>query len=380
MKINGKKIIFFFFTLLTLLLGAGSVYSQSCETVCSRGDTGCLSQVISDCGSKVTLLKGQANTLKNQIAQFDAQIKLATLKISQTEEKISQLGGRIDQLEVSLASLTKAFASRAVETYKMSKVENNIFYILTADNLDDAVSRFHYLQRIQEADRSLLERLELAQTVYEGEKLDQEELQKQLETQKKSLNSQKAAKNALLSQTQNDEKKYQSLLNQALAEKAAIEKALANGVKVGPVKAGDPIGLVGNSGYPGCSSGKHLHFEVRKNNVWTDPSPYLQNKSVIDEQVGGGNVAVGSGNWPWPIQDTVRMTQHYGNTPYSWRYVYSGGIHTGLDLVSTTSDVIKAPADGDLYKSSESCGSSSIINIVYIDHGGGLLTFYLHVQ
>ena len=60
--------------------------------------------------------------MKNQIAQFDAQIKLTSLKIAQTEEQINLLSGRIDQIQGSLGSLTKAFNERAVETYKMSKL------------------------------------------------------------------------------------------------------------------------------------------------------------------------------------------------------------------------------------------------------------------
>jgi murein DD-endopeptidase MepM/ murein hydrolase activator NlpD len=168
-------------------------------------------------------------------------------------------------------------------------------------------------------------------------------------------------------------------LAQALAERQAIETALVDGLKIGPVKAGDPIALMGNSGYPGCSTGAHLHFEIRKNNSWVDPSIYLSNKTVIDDQ-NGGTWNVGSGNWSWPLSDTVRITQHFGKTPYSWRYAYSGGIHTGFDMVSDNGVVIRAPKDGTLYSSSESCGSSSTIKIKYIDHGDGLVSFYLHVQ
>ena len=260
----------------------------------------------------------------------------------------------------------------------MTRVEDPVLLILSSNNLGEAFNRFSYLKKIQESDRSLLQRLTKAKDTYNAEKLDQEELQNKLASQKKQLDTQKAAKASLLAITKNDEKKYQTLLSQALAEKAAIEKALVSGTKVGPVKAGDPIALVGNSGYPGCSTGKHLHFEVRKNNAWVDPGPYLQNKTVYDEAVRS-NANIGSGGWAWPIQDTIRLTQHYGVTPYSSIYKYSGGIHTGFDMVSTTSDVIRAPSDGNLYKSSESCGSS-IINIVYIEHGDGLISFYLHVQ
>lgn len=44
-------------------------------------------------------------------------------------------------------------------------------------------------------------------------------------------------------------------------------------VQVGQsVKAGDIVGIEGNTGY---SFGSHCHFEVRKNGVSVDPTPYL---------------------------------------------------------------------------------------------------------
>ena len=375
-----RKLKAVFFSILLLLAVSASVFHSVKVKAQSCTDISDLNQKIKCYESELGRLSDQSRTLSNQVAQFDAQIRLTTLKISQTEEKITLLGGRIDQLEGSLESLSKAFSSRAVETYKMSRMGKGFLIILGSSDISTAVARFHYLQKIQEADRSLLERLQKAQTTYIEEKEDQETLQEQLGKEKRNLDAQKAQKAHLLAATKNDERTFQQLLAQALAERAAIEAALVSGVQVGPVKAGDPIALVGNSGYPGCSTGKHLHLEIRKNNAWVDPSPYLQNKTVIDEQNGGGNMTIGSGSWPWPIQDTVRLTQHYGHTPYSWRYTYSGGIHTGLDMVSTSSDVIRAPADGTLYRSSQKCGSSSIINIVYIDHGSELLSFYLHVQ
>jgi len=368
-----KALVIFLLLVASLFLIKKGASAQACSNLSN------LSERIDCYEQELKRLGAQSKTLSNQIAQFDAQIKLTALKISQTEEKIALLGGRIDQLESSLNALTAAFSSRAVETYKMTRVGDPFLILISAPDLRDAVSRFHYLQKIQEADRDLLSRLQSAQTTYKEEKLDQETLQAQLEEQKAALDRQKKSKAALLEQTKNDEKKYQELLAQALAEKAAIEAALVAGVKVGPVSQGDPIGLIGNSGYPSCSTGKHLHFEVRKDGNWTDPAQYLQNKTVIDDQNGGGNVTLGSGNWPWPIQDPIRVTQFYGHTPYSWRYTYSGGLHTGIDMVSNSSDVIRAPAAGTLYKSAQKCGNS-IMNVVYIEHGDNLISLYLHVQ
>lgn len=206
------KKICLIFVIALILISFTKVNAQTCT------DAGDCQRLIDEYTSQISKLQGQANTLKNQIAQFDAQIKLTTLKIKQTEDQIEMLGGRIDQLEVSLDSLTKAFSSRAVETYKLSKFENNFAFILTASDVSDAVNRFHYLRKIQEEDRSLLTRLQEAQTTYIGEKQDQESLQKQLKTQQANLNSQKFAKNNLLKVTKNDEARYQSLLVQANAQ------------------------------------------------------------------------------------------------------------------------------------------------------------------
>ncbi len=213
---NGKKILLITFALILFLGASLSVSAQACNNTQECQD------LIDQYTKQISTLQGQAKTLKNQIAQFNAQIYLTGLKIADTENKILMLGGRIDQLEISLNDLTKAFTSRAVETYKLSKFENHFYFILSASDVNDAVARFHYLEKIQEEDRNLLQKLQEAQTTYVGQKQDQEALQKTLETQKSNLNAQKLAKNNLLSATQNDEKKYQTLLSQAKAQLAAF--------------------------------------------------------------------------------------------------------------------------------------------------------------
>jgi peptidoglycan hydrolase CwlO-like protein len=218
---NGKKV------LLSILFAVGVFAISTLPTGAQCSSESECSSLIDQYTKQISILQGQTKTLKNQIAQFDAQIKLTTLKINQTQAQIELLGGRIGQLEVSLNDLTKAFSSRAVETYKLSKFENNFFFILSATDIDDATQRFHYLKKIQEEDRNLLTKLTEAQTTYQGEKQDQETLQKQLKDQQAKLNAQKTAKNNLLAATQNDESKYQSLLSQAKAQLSAFNRFVA---------------------------------------------------------------------------------------------------------------------------------------------------------
>src|SRR3989344_2819823 len=146
-----------------------------------------LTQEIQQYELEIQKLKNQASSLSNQIAQYDAQIRLTSLKVEQTQEKISLLGGRIDQLEVSLQALTNAFAQRVAYSYKMSRLYEPVAMFLTSNDITSTFASYHYLQKIQKSDRDLLVRLEDAQVAYQDEKQDQEILQKELEAQKKVL-------------------------------------------------------------------------------------------------------------------------------------------------------------------------------------------------
>src|SRR3972149_1988256 len=223
MKIGKFKLVILALALFgAFLFGKTALAQESTEQKLQR-----LSQEIGQYEKEIVRLQSQANTLNNQIAQYDAQIKLTTLKITQVEEKIVLLGGRIDQLEVSLTALTNAFTNRAKETYVMARMGDPVLLLVSAQDLSGAVSRFHYLKRIQEADRDLLFRLQTTQSSYVEEKDDQETLKLELEAQKTNLANQKAAKDNLLKLTKNDEKRYQSLLAAARSELEAIQAIIA---------------------------------------------------------------------------------------------------------------------------------------------------------
>ena len=141
------------------------------------------------------------------------------------------------------------------------------------------------------------------------------------------------------------------------------------------IKEGELIAIMGNSGYPKCSSGAHLHFEVRKNGIVVDPAKYLESKKIFVYDFDSGNKSIGSGEWSWPMKDPT-INQLYGKTPWSWRY--ASRKHDGLDMGSSDT-YIYAPEGGVLAKGTMNCGGP-VIKYVAINHGDGIVSYYLHVK
>lgn len=384
--------IFFLTAVLGIFLSAFSVIrAQSCESSCPSGDSKCLSERISDCQSKVSSLHGQANTLSNQIAQFNAQIQLTTLKITQTQEQIKLLGGRIDQLETSLGSLSNAFSERAIETYKIYRSGEPIFLLFDVSNISDLVSSYHYLGKIQEADRNLLIRLQKAQNLYVDQKVEQETLAKQLDDQQKQLNTQKSAKAKLLADTRNSEARYQSLLSEARAELEAIQAIIAGKGKetnAGHVGQNQRIASI-IQGASCNSGGTHTHFIVSQNGVAQNPFGYLKGGVDYDNCSGSscgnsdGDPFNPSGSWDWPISPKIIFNQGYGST-WAVRNTYVGSIysvHNGIDINSASSSEIRSVKSGELYQGSYVGQNGCSLRYVRVHHDeGGLDTFYLHIN
>lgn len=376
-KMRAKIIlVLLLFLILYNFAGNHKVFAQSLE------------EKIREYQEQITRLQAQAKTLSNQIAQFDAQIRLTSVKIAKTEEEIGNLSQKIDRLEVSIEALSFAFSHRAVETYKTQRLGDPLIFLVTAEDFSELMLRLHYLRLIQEHDRGLLVRLQTAQNTYEVEKEEFEALQKRLETQRAELAKQKADKAYLLAITRNDEKRFQELLAQALAEQGAIKRAidaaigLLNAGKGDPISAGQTIALIGNSGAPDCSTGTHLHFTVLADGAPQDPAGFLSNTQVAWDNQPDGPFSF-SGSWSWPIS-APRITQGFGMTYWARLGWYGGGIHDGIDM--TSDDLaIRAPLGGRIVRGTTSCDSprvsgASNLKFAAIAHDGGIITVYLHIQ
>lgn len=352
-----------------------------------------LKTYIEACNSRLSQLSGQKQTLAQAISYLDTQIALTQAKISATEKdlgilekEISELTGKITSLDYSLTDLTQIFVERVRETYINQGTFQQSPYLLgghTPLTLSDVVLRLEYAKKIRDRDQELLISLEKSRLDYNSQKTakevkqaEVEALQRELDAQQLALAGQKASKNQLLRETQNNEKRFQSLLAQAQAELVAIQGIIAGlgkEISVGRVEEGVRIASIIAGASP-CSTGTHLHFEVVENKSRRDPFELLKPTSLIWDN--GDPERGGTGSWNWPLYDPIRITQSYGRTLYSSRY--AGDVHTGIDMVSTNLTV-KSVKAGELFQGSMKCGLGNLL-YVRVKQDDGYDSYYLHVN
>jgi hypothetical protein len=279
-----------------------------------------------------------------------------------------------------------------------------LMVLFGAKTINQLVQRTEYLKIMELQDKKLLK--EMAETkeaygqqknLFEDKKQKEEDLKKQivaekanLESYRADLNNQKLQKQRILEETQNDEAKYQKLLQEAQKELDQITGAVSvlKNQQSKKVKKGDAIGNQGNTGY---SFGEHLHFGVYRYSSfadidgwnwyysnYVDPAKMLKSKSVYWNTgcESAGTRSVGKGDWGWP-ESSPTVSQGFGVTCWSNRY-YGGKPHPAYDMYGSSGSPVYAVDDGDAYYCRNCLGDGA--NGVFIFHDDGYMTVYWHMR
>ncbi len=381
-----KKILFafLFVGLLVFSNNLTIVKAAECDDKQGQEKVTCLENKVND-------LKSQTKTLSSQISIMDSQIKLTEARIETNKREILDLTLDIDtatkkisSLQDSLNKITEVLLKRIVATYEAGSV-HPLEMLLSSRDASNLLTRLNYLRIAQAHDKKLIYDVTQAKNdysnqreIFEAKKKKVEYLKLQLEAYSKNLEQQKIAKQQLLIATQADEATYQQLLAQARAERAVV---FGGGIDsyLRDVNQGDAIGYIASrSTSPGCSLGAHLHFEVQKDGSVQNPNNYLKSANYYYssgyDQGYYGSVNP-SGDLFWPLNEPIEITQGYGSHGFAQNF-YSGGVHTGIDMDSSSSTV-KAVKSGKLYGGSYSCSNGKLYYGKVI-HDGGLVTWYLH--
>ena len=205
-------------------LDCKSIDNDDERAVCVDRKVVCYENKIKDNKNEQNTLSGELAYIDNRIAYQEAQIEKTRLEIVRAGKEADILEARINNLSESMEKLAALLSELVVASYKAEHVSNLEMYLqnstfkmaLGSKEAQELAS----LQTSKLLFRSMQDKLDYDAQKQEREKL-QEELEKktqQLKAQQQNLEAQKESKAILLAQTKNDEKRYQSLLEEAKKE------------------------------------------------------------------------------------------------------------------------------------------------------------------
>jgi peptidoglycan hydrolase CwlO-like protein len=222
-----KKVILSTVLVLTLLLSNFAFMFQSVhadDATCSTEEE--CTKKIEELTAKIAAAQNSAKTLAGEISNLDNQITLSNLKIAQNEEIINSYTIKIDTLEKILQERSDELEQQIVQSYKEGDV-TPLSVMFSSTDFSQLIQRYKYLKVLQSSTRQALYDSQKAQTSYAVQKTNTESAKARQETLKKTLTQQQNAKQALLTQTKNNEATFQRLLSQAKAQRDALKSAVA---------------------------------------------------------------------------------------------------------------------------------------------------------
>ncbi|MBQ6154349.1 hypothetical protein IJI99_00520, partial [bacterium] len=211
-----------------------SIENDDERAACVDQKIDCYQKKIDAAQNEQKTLSGELSYIDNRIAYQESQIEKTRLEIVRAGKEAEILSARIENLSESMEKMAALLTQLVVSSYKAQHISQLEIY-LANENFHEAINKresqqLASLQTSKVLFRSMENKIEYDQKKQEREQLQEELAAKteQLKAQQANLEKQKEEKAILLAQTKNDEKRYQSLMEEARKETESFKRFAAN--------------------------------------------------------------------------------------------------------------------------------------------------------
>ncbi|MGB9848147.1 MAG: murein hydrolase activator EnvC family protein [Minisyncoccia bacterium] len=353
-----KKIKIFLVIFLILIFNLNSVSAITYQELqkqidAKKNEINRLIQQAEIYNAELEKTQAASRTLSNEIKKIQSNLNNINYKIKINEIQIEKLTLELEQLEMDIGNtseeikIKKDILAKTLQTlYEKNKELDPLIIVLKNVKISDALSEINNIQNISVNLQITLDELENLKENLTNKQTDTNRKKQELEQVRINLNNQKRIvlalqdeKTTLLNKTKNQEKNYQTLLENIEKQRAEIELEISR------------------------------LEEALKAQI--DPSllPSARPGLLL-----------------WPVSNPV-ITQGFGVTSAS-KYFYNIGryktpTHNGIDLKASIGTPIYAAEDGevvavgnqDLY-----CYKGAYGKFIVIRHYNNLTTLYAHLS
>lgn len=299
-----------------------------------------LQQGLSDIKKMVAELEKSKTSLKNYVKELDTKLMSVQTKIEELKELIEEKEKEIEQtkkeLEEAIAIEEKQYEEMKIRI-KFMYEKGNQFYLdmmLGAESFGDMLNKAHYVESISAYDRQKLEEFQLNRELIEVCKAE-------LEEEEALLQDAKAA-------VEQEQKNLETLIASKEKEIAVFEGDIAK---------------------------KEASIKEYEAYIKEQDETIAALEKALKEMEGSSNLKYDGGMFKWPAPSYTRIT-----SPFGWRIhpVYGDNrFHNGVDMAAPGGSPILAAYDGEVTAAGY---SNSMGNYIYLNHGSGLITIYMHAS
>lgn len=298
-----------------------------------------LQQGLSDIKKMVASLEKSKSSLQSYVKQLDGQLAEVETKIQELKDLITEKEAEIKQTKKELEEAIRIEETQYEEMkirIKFMYEKGNDFYLdmmIGADSFGDMLNKAHYVESISAYDRQKLEEFQLNRELIEVCKAE-------LEEEEALLQEAKAA-------VEQEQKNLETLISTKEKEITAFES---------DIKTQE-------------AAMKEYEAYIREQ----DETIAALEKAL--QEMGGGNRTYDGGMFKWPAPSYTRISSDYG-----WRIHPTLGVnkfHNGVDMAAPGGSPILAAYDGTVAAAGY---SSTMGNYIYLNHGSGLVTIYMHAS